>query len=142
MTHPLYEIVDFLYRTTTDWMPEGVRENLATPAILGGAGTFAVFRGIHVLSEKYMSGWFNDKVLPWINKAIGAGVIAIPIAYAIFNPEGALDAAKNHPKYAAGVGGCVVGGLCAAFENDRVTKKREMKTLENNFEKLRKITAE
>ncbi len=139
---PLYEFADWAYRTVTAPFPKEIQDNLATPTVLGFGGTFGVFRGLYSLSERYLSDWFNENVLPWVNNAVGIGVIIVPLAYAIFNPEGALDAVTNHPKYAAGIGGSVSGSLTAVFENNRITQKRRTRDLEKGFKRLRKEVLE
>ncbi len=108
---PFYEIVEFLYHSVMDRMPQAFQDrDIAAAFTLGAAGTYAVSRGIQRLAKNL--SWF-----PLIEKAAVAAAVACPVIYAMIDPEGARDVIKNHETYTSGMAGVAVGGAIAVIQD-------------------------
>ena len=132
----LYNIVNTLYNSVMDKMPEEVKQrDVAAAFVLGSVGTYGVTRGVQWLSENVADKIipdFSKKYLPAIEKASIALITAAPLIYAIIDPQGARDVISQHPTYASGMAGVYVGGVAAALQD---LNARSKKSLEEKMKK-------
>ena len=131
----LYNIVNTLYNSVMDKMPEEVKQrDVAAAFVLGSVGTYGVTRGVQWLSENVADKIipdFSTKYLPAIEVASITAITAAPLLYALFDPQGAREIISQHPTYASGMAGVYVGGVAAALQdlNKQDSNKQDSKKI-------------
>ena len=102
-------------------MPEVVQDkSMASAFILGSVGIYGVVKGLQWSSRNVMNYFiedFDEKYLPILEKACIVGMIGIPLAYAIIDPEGAREIMTQHPVYTSGMIGVAFGSITAALQD-------------------------
>lgn len=130
----LYNVVDILYHSVADNSPQVVQDRpMASAFILGSLGIYGVVRSLQWSSKNvvnYFISDFDEKYLPILEKACIGGMIAVPILYAIVNPNKAREIITQHPIYTSGMIGVAFGSIAGALQDLR---KRSKKTLEEKL---------
>ncbi len=136
MTKPfLYNVVDKLYNTVMDNMPQALQDrDMGSAAILGSGGIYAVVRGLQWTSknviDKIIPG-FDDKCLPVLEKICIGSMAAAPIVYYLADPVGAKEITTQHPTYTYGMAGVWVGSITGAAQD--LLKRSKQKPLETQI---------
>jgi len=117
---PLFDVVDTLYRSVMDNMPQALQERSMISAFaLGSVGTFGVVRGLQWLSKNVVAKVtpdFHHRVLPTLERLCLVSMAAIPFVYAAVDPEGAREIMTQHPTYTSGMAGVYVGSILGALK--------------------------
>ena len=117
----LYHVVDKLYHEVMDSMPQIIQgRDMASAFILGSGGIYSVVKGLQWASKNLMNNIipnFDEKWLPFLEKACITSMVAVPLIYAIINPEGAKEIWTQHPTYTSGMVGVGIGGIAGAVQD-------------------------
>jgi len=133
----LYDLTNNLYCKVMDDMPQTVQDrDIASAFILGATGSYTVTKTLQWISKNIMDGMipdFDEKILPILERVCQTGAIAIPILYAIIDPESARTILMQHPTYSAGMAGAITGGIICAQQD--ISKKPKKQKLEEKISK-------
>ncbi len=117
----LYELVDGLYNTVMQFMPESLqnRPMLCAP-VLGASGAYGAVRSLQYISRRWMDRVIENFDRDWLPKLEKACMVALPavvLAYAFSDPQGAIEVASNNPVYAAGMASAGASAMAGAAQD-------------------------
>lgn len=125
----LFDIVNTLYNTAYKVMPDFLRERPVFSAFtMAAAGTYGLTRAAQGASKAVMNkvvANFDDRCLPTLEKICIYGIPAAALVYSAIDPEGAQSVLMKHPVYTAGMAGAYAGGLLAATQDLKSSKKKK-----------------
>ena len=132
---PLYEVVDFLYNSIMDSMPQSLQERpMASAFVLGAGGIFGVVKSLQWASKHIMDWYikdFDEKWLPALEKICIVAMVAVPVLYASVDPESAQKIMTQHHLYTSGMAGVYVGSIGGALQDlhNRSIKSKPLQDL-------------
>ncbi|MBD3249113.1 hypothetical protein GF336_03645 [Candidatus Woesearchaeota archaeon] len=130
----LYDVVDKLYNSVMDHMPQALQDrDMASAFVLGTVGIYSVVKGLQWTSKNVMNkiiSNFDEKWLPNLEKACTLGMAVAPVLYAAIDPEGAKEIMTQHPTYTSGMAGVYAGSITGAVQD---LHRRSKQTLDESL---------
>jgi hypothetical protein len=119
----LWDIVDFLYKSEVQYLPQFFQDRpMLTAPLLGFIHAYPISRGFQYLTDRVISDPEDrfGQLQKWMKRGIQAAVLA----YVIIDPS-AKELVMEHPVYTAGMASGILGGFVAIDCHLRRSVRRE-----------------
>ena len=127
MNPPLFDIVDALYQASMKVTPKFLEDRpMFTAFSYGAVGMFFVTKYLHNAIEKTAPEFYKNHMQK-LDAIVPTLVVAAPILYSFFDPQGAQEMMMQHPVYTAGMTGLAAGAMFGCVD---ATREKDQKLQE------------
>lgn len=119
MTKPfLFDLVDTLYHRVMDHAPNYLKDrSMGSAFVLGYVGNYFLIDLVQGFSKLVMPEFFDQDVLPILEKICIGATVAAPVIYSFIKPKELEKVVREHPTYTSGMIGAGLGAIHSTLEN-------------------------